>query len=108
MTIDLTPILQAIIALLAALVSYRLIPWLKSRTTDDQLNRMRAAVKVAVFAAEQMYGAGNGAEKLDYAINWLRSQGYEVNRAEIEAAVWEYMKQFDSLTHEETEPPDGE
>lgn len=107
MTIDLTPILQAAIALLAALVTSRLIPWLNSRMTDDQLARMRAAVKVAVFAAEQLYGAGKGAEKLDYALNWLRNQGYDVNRAEIEAAVWQYMKQIEvlGLTQDETESP---
>lgn len=107
MTIDLTPILQAAIALLAALVISRLIPWLNSRMTDDQLARTRAAVKVAVFAAEQLYGAGKGAEKLDYALNWLRNQGYDVNRAEIEAAVWQHMKQIEvlGLTQDETESP---
>ena len=32
MNIDLTPIFQAIIALLAALVTYKLVPWIKART----------------------------------------------------------------------------
>ena len=35
-TIDLTTIINAIIALLAALVTYRLIPWIKARTTAEQ------------------------------------------------------------------------
>ena len=91
MNINLTPILQAIIGLLAALITYRLIPWIKARTTAAQQETMRAAVRVAVFAAEQLYGAGKGAEKLDYAVQWLEDRGYTVSRAEIEAAVYEGM-----------------
>ena len=62
-TIDLTTIINAIIALLAALVTYRLIPWIKARTTTEQQAQLKAAIKVAVFAAEQIFGAGHGEEK---------------------------------------------
>ena len=53
--IDLTPIFQAIIALLAALVTYKLIPWIKSRTTERQQQNLFVAAKIAVMAAEQLY-----------------------------------------------------
>ena len=36
MNINLTPILQALIALLASLITYKLIPWIKARTTAEQ------------------------------------------------------------------------
>ena len=91
MTIDLTTIINAIIALLAALVTYRLIPWIKARTTAEQQAQLRAAVKVAVFAAEQIFGAGNGAEKMDYALRWLRDQGFDVDSRQVEAAVAEFL-----------------
>lgn len=91
MNINLTPILQALIGLLAALVTYRLIPWIKARTTSEQQAQIRAAVRIAIFAAEQLFGAGNGEAKLEYAIKWLEDQGYHVSRAEIEAAVREYF-----------------
>lgn len=91
MNIDLTPIIQAIIALLAAIVTYKLIPWIKARTTAEQQSMMRAAVKTLVYAAEQLYGAGNGSEKLDFVINQLENQGFTANRLEIEAAVAEYL-----------------
>lgn len=87
--INLTPILQALIGLLAAFVTYRIIPMIKARTSLEQQARIRAAVNVAIFAAEQIYGAGNGDAKLDYAIKWLEDNGYHVSRAEIEAAVYE-------------------
>lgn len=92
MNINLTPILQALIGLLAALVTYRLIPWIKARTTNEQQAILRACIKTAVFAAEQLYqGEGRGAEKLDYVKNYLAGLGYDVDITAIEAAVSEYL-----------------
>ena len=89
--IDLMPIIQAIIALLAAIVTYWLIPWIKARTAAQQQANIRAAVKVLVFAAEQIYGAGNGKDKLRYVEEKLKEQGFRIDADEIEAAVGEYL-----------------
>ena len=89
--IDLTPIINAIIALLASIITIKVIPWIKAKTTNEQQAMLRAAVKTAVFAAEQLYGAGNGENKLEYVCEMLRDQGYTVNRVEIEAAVGEFL-----------------
>lgn len=94
MRIDLTPVFQAVIALLAALITYKLIPWIRSKTTETQQGNLRALVKVLVFAAEQLYGAGNGAAKLDYVQEKLEEQGFAVDREEIEATVNEYFGHF--------------
>ena len=91
MHIDLTPIFQAIIALLAALVTYKLIPWIKARTTESQQALLSATVRTLVYAAEQLYGAGEGAKKLDYVIAELEKRGFAADRAEIEAAVAEQL-----------------
>lgn len=91
MRIDLTPVFQAIIALLAALVTYKLIPWIKSKTTESQQTMMHAMYKTFVFAAEQLYGAGHGKEKLEYVKFALQDAGFDVNIDEIEAAVGEYI-----------------
>lgn len=91
MNINLTPIIEAIIGLLAALITYRLIPWIKARTTVAQQEQLETAVRIAVFAAEQIYGAGRGSEKLDYAIKYLHDKGFDVDRQQIEAAVYNYM-----------------
>lgn len=89
--IDLTPIFEAILALLAALVTYKLIPWIKARTTAEQQSLLAATVKTLVYAAEQLYGAGKGAEKLDYVISELEKRGFTADRAAIEAAVAEQL-----------------
>ena len=87
--IDMTPIFQAVIGFLAALISYRLIPWIQARTTAQQQEMLRAAVSVAVYAAEQLYGAGAGKEKLMYVKGQLAKKGYKIDIDEIEAAVRE-------------------
>jgi len=89
--IDLTPLFQALIALLGAIITYKLIPWIKARTTNEQQEALRATVRTLVFAAEQVYGAGKGREKLDYVAAQLAAKGYTVDRAEIEAAVYDYL-----------------
>lgn len=91
MNIDITPIVQAIIALVAALITAKLVPWIKARTTVEQQALLRATIKTLVFAAEQLYGAGEGEQKLDYVIKQLEDRGFTANRAEIEAVIKENL-----------------
>ena len=98
MNIDLTPILQAVIAIIAALVTYKLIPWIKARTTNEQQNYLKATIKTLVFAAEQIYGAGKGAEKYAYVVDALKERGFTVDPAAIEAAVNENFSHLTETT----------
>lgn len=91
--IDLTPIVQAavqaLIGLLATIITAKVIPWIKAKTTVQQQQALAAAARMAVYAAEQVYGSGCGQEKLAYAQRWLLSRGYDLDFAAIEAAVRE-------------------
>lgn len=93
--IDLTPIINAVIALLAMLVTTFLVPWLKANASAKQLEALENACRIAAFAAEQIYGSGHGAEKMDYAIEWLEKKGYKVDRAMIESTVCNYFGHWD-------------
>lgn len=111
MNIDLTPIFQAVIALLAALVTYKLIPWIKTKTTKGQQDNLAAAARIAVYAAEQLYGANHGDEKLEYARQALLAAGYDVNtetlRAAIESAVYTLpIWGGDIIIEPEVKPPE--
>ena len=108
MAINLTPIFQAIIALLAALITYRLIPWIKARTTNEQQATMKVLVRTLVFAAEQMYGAGAGKDKLEWVQYQLKMAGYDIDVAEIEAAVYEQINFFKDFPGEQQPPDDAE
>ena len=114
MNIDLTSIINAILGLLAALVTYRLIPWIKAKTTNEQQAYIRALVKAGVYAAEQIYQhEGMGHQKMEYVKAWIQQHGFDVNVTEIEAAVAEYInKPVDGVVYatvplpEETKPPE--
>lgn len=101
MQINLTPIIEAIISLLAALVVYKLIPWIQSKTTESQQRVIYGAVKVAVFAAEQIIGSGNGQAKMEYARKWLQDRGFDIDVDEIEAVLYEEINQY------KAPPPDA-
>lgn len=71
-TIDITPIVNAALALIGAGVSVFLIPWLKKQTTEAQRKELTAWVKIGVAAAEQLYvGQGRGEEKKQYVLDFL-------------------------------------
>ena len=92
MNINLTHILLAIIELIAVVITYRLVPWIKAKTTNEQQAYIRALVKAGVFAAEQIYQTeGMGHKKMEYVKAFLQAHGFDVDVTEIEAAVSEYI-----------------
>lgn len=95
MQIDLTDIIKAIIGIVAAIVFLKLVPWIQSKTTAQQQANLRAIYRVFVCAAEQIFGAGNGPQKLEYVLDGLEKLGLKVDLAEIEAAVYQ---EFNSYT----------
>ena len=91
MSIDLTPIIQALIGLLATIITVKVIPWIKAKTTNEQQAIIRATVRTLVFAAEQLFGAGNGEAKLEFVMEQLRLKGISADRNEVEAVVKEFL-----------------
>ena len=89
--INLTGAINAILALLAAVITYKVIPWIKAKTTNEHQMFIEATVRTLVFAAEQIYGAGHGREKMDYVVQKLEEKGYTVDTDDIEAAVYNYL-----------------
>ena len=97
MQFNITPVVEAVAALIAAVVTAFVVPYIKSRTTTNQQQQINAWVRIAVTAAEQIYaGSGRGEEKKAYVINWLRKHGVTVDESKldalIEAAVFELNK----------------
>ena len=85
---DITPIAQAFIALVITVIVIVIIPWIKSRTTSEQLTQIMSWVNIAVLAAEQLFkGVGRGEEKKQYVIDFLKSKGYYIDAEKIEAMI---------------------
>lgn len=93
--INLTPLLEAIIALLAAVITMYLIPWLREKFSAEQLGKARMWVEVGVYAAEKAYGAGNGDGKLKYVEELLKSKGIRLDTAALMAMVDAEIKKME-------------
>lgn len=91
MTYNITTIVQAIITLGVGLITAILIPYIKSKTTAEQQANLKQWVQIAVQSVEIMYTQLNGEEKLQKAVETLRSYGITLDieklRPMIEAAV---------------------
>lgn len=93
--INLTPALNAVIALVASLITAFLIPWIKANTTEKQREQLFNWAKIAVNAAEQIYiGPGRGEEKKEYVMQFLADKGYTADLNEVEAVIEAYVMQI--------------
>lgn len=98
---DITQIVSLIIAALGLVLTGIFMPYVKSRVSASQLDLIYRAVKIAVYAAEQLFGSGTGLQKKQYVIEYLASKGLYVDEevissdlnAMIESAVYELSKE---------------
>lgn len=93
--IDLTPLLQAIITLAATAITAFLIPWLRERYGNEKLEKAKNWVQIAVYAAEKIYGAGHGDQKLAYAEQVLAQHKIKLDTGTIKAMVDAEVKKLE-------------
>lgn len=84
---DLTPIINAAVALLAAIIAAFVIPWIKRKTTAQDRETMLAWVEIAVAAAQQLFYQMDGAARKQYVISFLAERGYSVDEGALDAAI---------------------
>lgn len=93
---DWDAVFKVVLMLISTIITGVFIPWLRAKTTAAQREQIAAWIKIAVTAAEQLLGAGKGAEKKAYVVAWLREHGIDPDGAEIdamiEAAVYELTR----------------
>lgn len=105
--IDLTTLFNAIIALLAAVITAFVIPWIKAKASAQQQEALAGIYRTLCYAAEQLYGSGRGKEKLAYVEARLMDNGYTVDRDLIEATVKMHFGNWEKLPDNE-EPEEEE
>lgn len=84
----------AVLALLGAVITYVVIPYIKSKTGNEKFKTVEFWVTKAVWAAEQVIvESKTGPQKKQYVLEFLRSHGIKLTEAQldtlIEAAVSE-------------------
>ena len=90
---DITPVVNAVIALAAALVTAFVIPGIKSKTTAAQREEINYWVKIAVTAAEQIYsGTGKGKEKKKYVIDFLAEKNLKIDEESVDLMIESAVK----------------
>ena len=85
--IDFTPLLEALVVLLSSVITIVIVPAMRERYGNEKLEKARSWVQIAVYAAEKMYGAGNGDQKLAYAEQILAEHKIKLDTATIKAMV---------------------
>lgn len=87
MTIDLTQIILAIITMIGAVITRYLIPWIKSKLSDNQYETFCTLIRVGVYAAEQLFTSEQWKEKKQYVVDLLKENGYEVDSTAVDAMI---------------------
>lgn len=106
---NITQILLGIILILAGVVSIFVIPYLKTHMTSEQISILSGIAQTVVYAAEKIFGAKMGKDKLAYALNLAKSllekKGLTFDEDVVRAAIEAQVQQlgFDK-TAAETSP----
>lgn len=98
---DITHILVLIITIIGLVLTSVFMPYVKTKVSSEQLGTIYTIVKIAVEAAEQLFGSGMGQVKKQYVVEYLASKGLYVDvdvvsselNAMIESAVYELTKE---------------
>ncbi len=96
MKIDITEILNIIIALFSAILTGFIIPVIRGKLSQEKREKLLFWTKIAVSAAEQIFGSKKGLEKKEYVVSFLLSKGivFDVDEVTnlIESTVYELTK----------------
>ena len=93
-TIDLTQIIMAVISLIGAIIARYLIPLIKGKLNDRQSEKLNGMIRVAVFAAEQIFDSSEGKAKKEYVQKLLAENGWDVDLALVDAAIEATVKEL--------------
>ena len=95
--INLTPLINAFIAVLAAFLVAYVVPWIKAKTTAKEREDLLVWVDIAVAAAQQLYYQQDGAKRLAYALDLLECKGFEIDDTVVDAGEAAVLKLHNSL-----------
>lgn len=75
--IDFTPLakalLEVVVTVCSVLITSKIIPFIKSKLKDNELELVKIVVKMVVNAAEQIFEVQDGAAKKEYALERIQA-----------------------------------
>lgn len=97
---NLTTIVEVILALAVAIITVFVLPWLSANTTAREREDLLSWVDIAVAAAQQLYHQCSGEQRLDYALALLEEKGFDIDDGAVadavEAAVLKLHQQLEA------------
>jgi LL-H family phage holin len=92
---DITPIIGAVITLLGVIITTLLIPYLRTKLSTAQQEKIQNVINIAVFAAEQMFRKpGSGAEKKSFVLEYLEKRGITYDPETIDLMIEATVKEL--------------
>ena len=88
-------IVLGVISILGAIITYMVVPYLKSKTSKEQRETIMFWVSVAVSAAEQIFNErGMGVEKKKFVVEFLVEKGIKVSLDELDVLIESAVKEL--------------
>jgi len=84
---EISTVLQAIIAALGAVLTYFVVPWLREKTGEAKWATISTTAQHAIRAAEQLFDSGQGETKKQYVIDYLAGKGITLDDTIVEGLV---------------------
>lgn len=102
--VDVTSIIVGIICIICGAIAAFGIPFLRSKLTVEQIATLKQVVNIAVYAAEQLFGAKMGKDKkafaLEYARKLLAKYNLKFDEQVVDAAIEAEVKELKIVTEE--------
>ena len=96
---NITQILLGIILILGGVFTLIVWPYIKNHVSAEQLSMLAGIAQTVVFAAEKIFGAKMGEDKLAYALNLakklLEKKGLSFDEDVIRAAIEAQVQQLE-------------
>ena len=101
MNFDFTDIMEGVIAVLSAVVTTFLIPYIRQRLSEEKQKKLLFWVQTAVRAAEQLFGGKAGQQKKEYVVAFLLSKGIVFDVDEVTALIESEVYKLTDMTQTE-------
>ena len=99
---NITQILVGIVLILGTVVTLIAWPYIKTHVSAEQLSILAGIAQTVVFAAEKIFGAKMGEDKLSYALGLakrlLEQKGLTFDEEVVRAAIEAQVEQLDLAT----------
>lgn len=96
-------VIMLVLSVVGAVITYYVIPYIKSKTTNEQRKDLVYWTQVAIKFAEQIYNdKGQGELKFDYVTEYLNKKGINFTEEQVEMLITVIVDYFNAQGWDKT------